>query len=399
MDKHPADQPEEISEATRERSHRIVGGIEVVEYDQTDGDQTDPDSRANEAVDAPEAEIAAEGPAPQGEAALEWLKRECGRLTERLARAREQLESQKKDHLSRTSRLVLQVNTLQSAIREKESQIEQLGATCDGLRERLGGGLESELGVLSGAINQHHSETDLVSRLKERLEERGRALRLAREEVGALHQEREKLSTALAERTRQVAHLLEQVAQAEIQNGFGMDFRSSLRRLFQRYPALATGSGGMDAWEAQYAGIATVALDSPAEDLAGPGSAQAQAPAGDQARTTSRTETAGAKAPETTLQRFLLPVRTDTGRVFELTSPRAYIGRGIAADVRISHPSVSRLHGVLFCIGGATIVEDARSTNGIFVNGRRVEQFVLKDGDVVAFGSVEFRFRVAMPEA
>ena len=54
---------------------------------------------------------------------------------------------------------------------------------------------------------------------------------------------------------------------------------------------------------------------------------------------------------------------------------------------------------MLFCIGGATIVEDARSTNGIFVNGRRVEQFVLKDGDVVAFGTVEFRFRVAMPEA
>jgi pSer/pThr/pTyr-binding forkhead associated (FHA) protein len=100
-------------------------------------------------------------------------------------------------------------------------------------------------------------------------------------------------------------------------------------------------------------------------------------------------------APKAGLKRFLLPTNPELGAVFELIGPRSYIGRSIAAEIRITHPTISRLHGVLYCIGGATIVEDARSTNGVYVNGRRVDQSVLKDGDVLAFGSVEFHFRVA----
>jgi pSer/pThr/pTyr-binding forkhead associated (FHA) protein len=48
-------------------------------------------------------------------------------------------------------------------------------------------------------------------------------------------------------------------------------------------------------------------------------------------------------------------------------------------------------------VGGALIVEDARSTHGVYVNGRRVQQAVLKDGDVVAFGDVAFSLRVLRP--
>jgi len=398
MPKHSTGPAEEIFEAIKERSHRTIGGIEVVEYDQAVGDQIDAPSDAMEETVSPEAEPATDEPVVQGEPGLEWLQRECGRLTDKLARAREQLDAQKKDHLGRTSKLVLQVNTLQAELREREAQIERLDATCESLRQRLDKDLEGRLGVVSGAIEQHHAESDLASRLKERLDESGRALKLARQEISALHKERDEKAAALAERTRQVAQLLEQVAQAEIQHGFGMDFRSSLKRLFQRYPALATGSGGLEAWESQYSGIATVALDSPPDDTGSHGAADDHAGGAGETRITSNPEVDGQKGPDATLQRFLLPVRAGMGSVFELTGPRAYVGRGIAADVRISHPSVSRLHGVLFCIGGATIVEDARSTNGIYLNGRRIDQSVLKDGDVVAFGSVEFRFRVAVPE-
>jgi pSer/pThr/pTyr-binding forkhead associated (FHA) protein len=84
---------------------------------------------------------------------------------------------------------------------------------------------------------------------------------------------------------------------------------------------------------------------------------------------------------------------------FELTGPRSYVGRGIEADVCLAHPTVSRLHGVLYRVGGSTIVEDARSSNGVFVNRERVQQAVLKDGDIVSFGNVAFWFRVTVSDS
>lgn len=93
-----------------------------------------------------------------------------------------------------------------------------------------------------------------------------------------------------------------------------------------------------------------------------------------------------------------MPVRTGRGEAFELTGPRSYVGRGIAADVCLDQPTVSRLHSVLYLVGGATLVEDARSANGVYVNGQRVQQAVLKDGDLLAFGNLEFRFLVAISD-
>jgi len=122
-----------------------------------------------------------------------------------------------------------------------------------------------------------------------------------------------------------------------------------------------------------------------ASEAAAPGTAQATA--------------ARARAGSIRLRRYLLPVKADIHPVFELTGPRSYVGRGPEADVSIGHKTISRLHGVMYWIGGATIVEDARSTNGVFVNDQRVQQAVLKDGDVVAFGNVAFHFRVAVSDA
>jgi len=45
---------------------------------------------------------------------------------------------------------------------------------------------------------------------------------------------------------------------------------------------------------------------------------------------------------------------------------------------------------------GTLMVADTGSTNGTFINGRRIsygEARVLEDRDVVAFGDVEVRFR------
>jgi len=98
------------------------------------------------------------------------------------------------------------------------------------------------------------------------------------------------------------------------------------------------------------------------------------------------------------LHRQLVPHREGGSRSWSLRGDRSYVGRGIEADIRLEDPTVSRLHGVLYCVGGALIVEDARSAHGIYVNGDRIQQAVLKDGDVIAFGDVAFSLRVLRPK-
>jgi pSer/pThr/pTyr-binding forkhead associated (FHA) protein len=70
------------------------------------------------------------------------------------------------------------------------------------------------------------------------------------------------------------------------------------------------------------------------------------------------------------------------------------LGRGIGADVVLEDRSVSRRHAVITCRGGEVVVLDDRSLNGVHVNGERVVQATLSDGDHVALGDVEMRFLV-----
>jgi pSer/pThr/pTyr-binding forkhead associated (FHA) protein len=68
------------------------------------------------------------------------------------------------------------------------------------------------------------------------------------------------------------------------------------------------------------------------------------------------------------------------------------IGRGLAADLRLDENSVSRRHAMLVHdTDGARILDD-RSSNGTFVNGERVKQAALANGDVVMLGRVVLRY-------
>jgi pSer/pThr/pTyr-binding forkhead associated (FHA) protein len=69
-----------------------------------------------------------------------------------------------------------------------------------------------------------------------------------------------------------------------------------------------------------------------------------------------------------------------------------HIGRGLSADLHLDESSVSRRHAILVPrVGGARILDD-RSANGTFVNGRRVQQADLADGDVIVIGRVVLRY-------
>lgn len=74
-----------------------------------------------------------------------------------------------------------------------------------------------------------------------------------------------------------------------------------------------------------------------------------------------------------------------------LEPPGLVLGRGTDADLQINDPGVSRRHAeirVMPGVGAPTVsVVDLGSTNGMVVNGERVQQAVLGDGSVVKIGN------------
>jgi FHA domain len=82
----------------------------------------------------------------------------------------------------------------------------------------------------------------------------------------------------------------------------------------------------------------------------------------------------------------------ESGTVIPLLENVTTIGRGCAVDVRLSDPSVSRLHAEIVRRGPYAYVTDlGLSRNGTRVNGRLVARRVLDDGDVLTFGSARCR--------
>src|SRR4029079_13436206 len=68
------------------------------------------------------------------------------------------------------------------------------------------------------------------------------------------------------------------------------------------------------------------------------------------------------------------------------------IGRLPDNMVIIDHPAVSRHHARVYSDGDQFIVEDLQSTNGTFVNEKRVTRHTLRDGDVVLVGKHQLVF-------
>ncbi len=71
-----------------------------------------------------------------------------------------------------------------------------------------------------------------------------------------------------------------------------------------------------------------------------------------------------------------------------------HVGRGFTADLRLEQSHVSVSHAILVRHGGFMRVLDNRSSNGTFVNGRRIIATNLQDGDVLRVGPVVMRYVV-----
>jgi hypothetical protein len=80
------------------------------------------------------------------------------------------------------------------------------------------------------------------------------------------------------------------------------------------------------------------------------------------------------------------------GKRHELSSERVLLGRSRDCDIPLEDPNVSRRHAEVVLEDGAWWVADLGSTNGIEVNGERVDRARLEVGDRIVLGRTEIVF-------
>jgi uncharacterized RDD family membrane protein YckC/predicted nucleic acid-binding Zn ribbon protein len=79
----------------------------------------------------------------------------------------------------------------------------------------------------------------------------------------------------------------------------------------------------------------------------------------------------------------------------EVALPRTLlsIGRDPGNDLVLADAMVSRRHAVIECRGNQYFIRDCNSSNGSLVNGDKVSERSLRDGDLVAIGTARLLFR------
>ncbi len=82
----------------------------------------------------------------------------------------------------------------------------------------------------------------------------------------------------------------------------------------------------------------------------------------------------------------------DLAQEFRLTAPEFHVGRKSDMNLILRCSSVSKHHANLIATGHSLFVRDLGSTNGTFVNGKRIDGDVpVGEGDLIQFAEREFR--------
>ncbi|MCU4119417.1 FHA domain-containing protein [Variovorax sp. N23] len=79
-------------------------------------------------------------------------------------------------------------------------------------------------------------------------------------------------------------------------------------------------------------------------------------------------------------------------QVHVLTTGRTTIGRAPSNQVIVHDRRVSRVHAAITVEHAFVTIEDLGSTNGVWLNGRKLMQEPLTDGDVLTLGDSTLHF-------
>jgi hypothetical protein len=105
-------------------------------------------------------------------------------------------------------------------------------------------------------------------------------------------------------------------------------------------------------------------------------------------------QSAGAEgqAPYAGPPRMILTLNGETLKEVTMDRPRLMIGRSELNDLSINSRYISRHHALLVRHGKATFLMDLNSTNGTYVNSRRISNYVMQHDDIVSLGQHGLKF-------
>lgn len=96
--------------------------------------------------------------------------------------------------------------------------------------------------------------------------------------------------------------------------------------------------------------------------------------------------------------RFEISYPGGTTHEVELSGPLCVVGRDPGCDIVLNDSKCSRRHAVVEDGPDGLVIRDSGSANGIYVNGRKVEQAPLRVGDSVRLGEVKLRLLAEIGE-
>jgi pSer/pThr/pTyr-binding forkhead associated (FHA) protein len=83
---------------------------------------------------------------------------------------------------------------------------------------------------------------------------------------------------------------------------------------------------------------------------------------------------------------ILLKFKNSEIKTIETDKEEITIGRNPGNDVHIDNLGVSKQHAKIFKHDGGYVIEDLNSTNGTFINNKRIAKAILNDNDEVHIG-------------
>lgn len=93
-------------------------------------------------------------------------------------------------------------------------------------------------------------------------------------------------------------------------------------------------------------------------------------------------------------------ILTFNGKVlgeYPINQERTTIGRKPTNAIQVDNLAVSGEHAAILTILNDSFLEDLNSTNGTYVNGKRVKKHALKNGDVIGVGKHDIKYVNDMP--
>jgi len=103
-------------------------------------------------------------------------------------------------------------------------------------------------------------------------------------------------------------------------------------------------------------------------------------------------ETPARREKQSSTPRIIITNRGKKLREISLDGPRLLIGRSEHNDFRIDDELISRNHVLFIRHGDATFIMDLNSTNGTYVNGKRVSNQVVINNDIIGIGDARIKF-------